>query len=181
MLEESGPRIWEHQPAQLGPVITWRPAMTFTHVLALVFLAAIVVGCDADKVRRLEKENQELAAKLDAVTKGASLDLQKKCADQSGAIYKELGWDTHQLASSYTNHYNQKMNKCFLQIERTGSGSETINLSDAFEGKVYGYYELLPQRRVEPLECKVWLPSGHEKICESKDEFHSLVKVYMEE
>ena len=89
--------------------------MTLTRLL-LFCLLVVMVGCNDDQVRRLERENQELAAKLDAVAKATNLDLQKKCADEANAMFKELGWNKKPFAS-YNNHYQQKLNKCFIRIE----------------------------------------------------------------
>ena len=119
-----------------------------------------------------------------------TLDLQEKCARGARAAFKAGGWETNPLAG-FTNHYNAKMGKCFVQIAdidtRTSPGTTWIGkrLSDAFEGKVYGEYnwqssETKKAWEVRPVECYVMIPSGERKSCESAEEFDALVKAYME-
>jgi hypothetical protein len=174
----------------------------FTVLIALP-LVVVTVGCNEDEVRQLkrqnqelgaklnnvEKENQELAAKLNAVTRGASLELQKKCADQAAAEFKEWGWNKKPSAV-YTNHYQPTMNKCFIRIEdpafENNTPTTSINVSDAFEGKVYAEYLWMNHEgkqywEVKPKICKVTLLSGEEKHCQSPEEFDELVRVYMEQ
>jgi hypothetical protein len=157
---------------------------TFTVLLALPLLAA-TVGCNDDKVRQLEKQNQELRAKLNDVKKGSNLELQKKCADQAAAKFKESDWSRPERAV-YTNHYQQTMNRCFVRIDDTEawnlSSSTVIKILDAFEGKVYGDYERsMSKEETFWMVCKVTLLSGEVKLCQSQKEFNELVKVYMEQ
>jgi hypothetical protein len=141
------------------------------------------------KLNNVEKENQELTAKLNGVTKGASLELQKKCADQSASEFKTWGWNKKPLAG-YDNHYQQNLNKCFVRIENSeftnNVPATSITVSDAYEGKVYGDYQWINTEgkkywEVKPFICKVTLLSGEQKFCHSKEEFDELVKVYMEQ
>ena len=75
------------------------------------------------------------------------------------------------------NHYNQKLNKCFMQVESSDVMGTGKTISDAFEGKVYA---VLGLRGDEVKKCSVTLPSGEERICHSSEEFDALVKQYME-
>ena len=114
----------------------------------------------------------------------ASLDLQEKCAKQSQAAFKRDGFEKEQLAS-FSNHYSEKLNRCFVEYESTNANFVTKVVSDAFEGKVYGSYMWRPDKvkkywEVPPIQCTVTLPSGEKKTCHSSDEFDSLVKEYME-
>jgi len=155
--------------------------MTFPRLLQFSLLV-VTFGCNADKVRQLETENQELAAKLDRVTKEASLELQKKCPDNAAAAFKDWGWH-NEPSASYSNHYQQKLSKCFVQISNI-TVEDKIQIAyafvqDAFTGKSYGEY-LWVTGEVKPL-CRVTLLSGEETLCQSREEFHDLIKVYMEE
>jgi len=155
--------------------------MTFHRLLPFGLLVA-TVSCDADKISRLEKENRELAAKLDAASKAATLELQKKCADQAATVFKGdgLNWTLHHLQHSYTNHYQQRLKRCFVQISTSDGVSTSTTIKDAFEGKEYArFYLVKPEGRPSP--CQVMLLSGEQKTCRSKKEFEELVKVYMEQ
>jgi len=102
---------------------------------------------------------------------------------------KNAGYQPQDL-SGYENHYNLKMNKCFVIIQSSKIDASGIfvykTLSDAFEGKSYAEYAWLNNKgkkywEVKPFVCTVKLPSGNEKNCNSSDEFEELIKVYMSE
>lgn len=155
----------------------------------MVGLILFGAGCNQDKIARLEKENKELAAKLDAAVKTANLDLQAKCAQEARLAYNESGLKKDAL-SSYTNHYNRTLNKCFVMfgtLKSEGNGLTVYkSIMDAFEGKGYAeYYWSNPQSKpgweVKPTVCTVTLLSGEDQNCESVEEFEQLIKVYMEQ
>ncbi len=110
------------------------------------------------------------------MSKTASLDLQERCAKQAHEEFLNLGWKKHEGAV-FANHYNQKLNKCFMQVENSDVMGTWTTVSDAFEGKVYA---VLGLHGDQIKKCSVTLPSGEEKICHSSDEFDALVKQYME-
>jgi hypothetical protein len=138
-----------------------------------------------------QRQIHDLNARIDARSKTASLELQEKCSKQAEEQYAANGWKKEQMAS-YTNHYNEKMNKCFALIENTtpakpADGTFFTNkiLFDAFEGKTYGEYDWRSDKvkkywEVAPFNCKGTLPSGEEKVCHSSDEFDEIVKPYMQ-
>jgi outer membrane murein-binding lipoprotein Lpp len=154
----------------------------------LVALVLLGTGCNQDKIAQLEKQNKELAAKLESLSKSAGLESQQKCAVQARIAFSQSGFG-REGNSEYTNHYNQSLNRCFVRfftLKTEGHASITHELiEDAFEGKLYAEYfwkndkpnpGLLPK----PILCTVTLPSGEEKECESSQQFGELVKVYME-
>jgi hypothetical protein len=118
----------------------------------------------------------------------APLEYQEKCAEQARKAFKETGFKPKDMAG-YENHYNAKLNKCFIMIENTDATyAPTIwthkTLSDAYEGKSYGEYHWHTVKdkkfwEVPPFQCKVLLASGEEHICKSDDEFQELSKFYM--
>jgi hypothetical protein len=62
---------------------------------------------------------------------------------------------------------------------------QSKNLSDAFEGKVYGSYVWVNTQHkkfweVDPMECYVVSPTGERKECKSSDEYDSLSSAYLE-
>ncbi len=73
----------------------------------LLITATFPCGCNSEKIARLEQENKRLAERLDAVTNGASLDLQEKCAKRAAHYYSDAGYGKERMAG-YTNHYNNK-------------------------------------------------------------------------
>lgn len=170
--------------------VKWRQGFLRIYVVALVVFLAHGCG-NSDRIAQLESQNRELTAKLEALTKSKTLDLQEQCAKQAREEFKFMKWDKEPLAS-YTNHYNAKLNKCFVEIQSTDAKTAPPDIitnktvSDAFEGKGYGEYIWKSDRvkkywEVPPLQCKVTLPSGEDKFCHSSDEFDQLLKQYMEQ
>jgi hypothetical protein len=170
--------------------VKWHTAFLRIYIIAVVVF--LTHGCgNSDRIAQLESQNRELTAKLEFLTKTRSLDLQEQCAKQSREVFKSGKWDKDPLAD-YTNHYNAKLNKCFIEIQSTDAKTAppaiftNKTVSDAFEGKGYGEYMWKSDRvkkygEVPPLQCKVTLLSGEEKFCHSSDEFDQLIKQYMEQ
>lgn len=153
----------------------------------LVFLCAALYGCSSGRVEKLERENRELAAKLETLSRTSSLDAQAKCAEQAEKNFANAGFDPGGI-QDYTNHYNAKMNKCFVLMSSTRAEPprQFKTLTDAFEGKSYGDYFWINKDgkqyyEVKPFVCKVVLPNGEDRVCGSQQEFETLIKAYMEQ
>jgi hypothetical protein len=137
-----------------------------------------------------QRQIRDLNVKLEAKYKSAGLELQAQCAKQAALVYKDSGWEKASIAG-YENHYNEKLNKCFVAMQntdvKTSAGRLTTSrfLVDAFEGKTLGTYfwqsaKNTPYGEVPPFECDVTISSGEKKVCHSSDEFEELLKVYMQ-
>lgn len=160
-------------------------------LLIVAFIAlAYLAHSQSSTLKQQEKEIRELGAKVQAMPKNASIELQEKCARQAREEFITEGLQKEELAD-FSNHYNVALNKCFVLVEntdaKTAPGTIWINktLVDAFEGKVYGNYMWRSDKvkkywQVPPVQCKVTTLSGEEKNCTSSDEFDALVKQYME-
>lgn len=88
---------------------------------------------------------------------------------------------------NYRNHYNKKLNKCFIRSETVNvSGTDKsinfsiLSLDDVNEHKQYGEYigdyMDLGKKPLNPPMCYV---SGYK--CKSYEEWDALIKPYMEE
>ena len=107
-------------------------------------------------------------------------ELQERC--KKGAAEFVQGKEYKDLIRTgdayYTNHYNRKLNKCFVVIYSTNViGQNYIDLWDINEHKRCGHFV---SSLVDPLnaaaDCTVL---GNP--CKSKSEWDSLVKPYVEE
>jgi hypothetical protein len=110
--------------------------------------------------------------------------MQKKCADQASAAFNEMG--LRKEPASYTNRCQQKLNRCFIEIQTIKDRSFHTTVQDAFEGRGYAEYFWInldgkKYWELKPYLCKVVLLSGEEKACQSQQEFQELVKIYMEQ
>jgi len=96
----------------------------------------------------------------------SDLALQTQCADRAAVFYKQGGYekDTQGFSSFYTNHWNKKLGKCFIQITSTSlnnDGFVTMDLFDAFEGKHYAVY--MGHNSCDPASLVVL---GKPKLCQ---------------
>jgi hypothetical protein len=151
-----------------------------------IILLVVVVGVLSLLVYRQRRQIQVLSAERDSAPKGASLELQAKCAKQAQEYLSQF--ESRDVVET-RNHYNIGLNRCFVETRTVkfefGNHTETRVLNDAFEGKEYGLYMFVgrpkkPDYSVEPADCKVTSISGEEVLCHSSDEFDTLVKQFME-
>lgn len=121
-------------------------------------------------------------------------ELQEKCGKLSGEMFRKeygngiINTDDGQMISNYQNHYNKKLNKCFIIIftehypknKNTKETKETgvllmKRLYDINEHKEYGFFSKF-RNITHPSECYLL-----NKSCSSGREWSFLVKPYMEE
>jgi hypothetical protein len=141
----------------------------------------------ASQGARLAAVDAELSA-LKQQSKSVSLDLQVKCSEQAKKAFVQGGFKAN--TAGYENHYNAKLNKCFIDMQNTTSlGKEFLTnryVFDAVEGKQYGTYGWRSVHgkkywEVPPISCEVELPQGEKQHCNSEEEFSKLVQIYMAE
>jgi hypothetical protein len=108
----------------------------------------------------------------------------KRCEEYFRKEYGNGSNNTYsgQMMSGYQNHYNKKLNKCFIIITNTSipNDKETDvllmkSIYDFNENKSYGDFDKYNKKN-NPEHCNVL-----DKKCESESEWDSLVKPYMEE
>jgi len=92
-------------------------------------------------------------------------ELQERC----GKTCEEYFLSHYDGKGFYTNHYNKKMNKCFMLINTI---DDSYWLKDIHEKRNYGFYFYTGK----DLTCEVF---GIK--CKSKSDWDLLVKSYMEE
>ena len=115
--------------------------------------------------------------------------LQEQCVNRSKEYFKKEygngminGENGERLISKYTNHYNKKLNKCYILINST----EFINVKGEIKSiRIKTFYDLNENREYgsliqfennnKPNNCRIL-----EKYCNSEKEWDLLVKPYME-
>lgn len=118
-------------------------------------------------------------------------ELQERCGKRAEELFKKeydgyiVSNETGTMISNYTNHYNRKLNKCFILVtqtfiskdketrEKLGISTET-NLVDINENRPYGHFFKFSQGGLTVCEVLG-------KHCSSQNEWDALVKPYMEE
>ena len=163
---------------------------------AILAVVVIVLGLQLHRQQLTIREQQvrltEITAKIatsEVNAKSILLGYQEKYAEQARKAFNDLGYKPNDMAG-YENHYNTKLNKCFVFVQNTDATHQpTIwtykTLFDAYDGKTYAVYSWHTVKdkkysEVPPFTCKVVLPSGDDKLCESDSEFDELIKTYME-
>lgn len=124
-----------------------------------------------------------VAANSFAGSKKEDYELEEKCGKIAAeAFKKEYGngvWtdnEGHHCISNYTNHYNGKLNKCFLVLSSTCPSKPTYHeklLYDINENKEYG---TLIQLGKTTMECDV-----RNIKCDSEKQWDDFIKSYMTE
>jgi len=103
-------------------------------------------------------------------------DLQDKCEKRSEELvqkkYNALG-----ILSSYKNHYNTKLNKCFALVTVSVSGSSDYGqfLFNVNENKKIGGYT-----HPEGLNEHCFMSGNEGQKCKSLEDWNTLIKPYME-
>src|SRR5215469_6465492 len=131
-------------------------------------LLVVIIYQQRNKIERQSDEIQDLSRKVEAVRNDDRLAMQEKCAKQSLAEFKRLGWEQKSLAA-FGSHYNRTLNKCFMRIESRDGLFISIDVSDAYERKSYGSYMWKGSNdkkywEVTPFVCQVINGSGSEEF-----------------
>jgi hypothetical protein len=150
----------------------------------------MVLACEQKTPSTASPEQLSTSSPQPNPAAAASFDFQERCAKQAREQFQQSYWSKQEM-TGFTNHYNEKLNRCFMLVEstdvKTDPGTMWINktLLDAFEGRELATYSWHSDKvkkywQVPPFQCEVTLPSGEKKICNSDAEFEELIKVYME-
>lgn len=115
-------------------------------------------------------------------------ELQERCGKRAEEKFKEAygkaGFQTDGVLVNYINHYNKKLNKCFVLVTGTNiptGGNEKLGIGtdktlwDINENKPYGSFYKFSNKST-PSICDVL-----GRLCKSESEWDLLVKPYMEE
>ena len=147
-------------------------------ILIVFFTVSVmsIVGCNNHKII---KEPSSLS------------ELQEQCVNRSKDYFKKEygngiinGENGERLISKYTNHYNKKLNKCYILITSTEfirnkeNKIENIGLKTLFElneNKEYGSL-IKFENDNKLINCRIL-----EKYCNLEREWDLVVKPYMED
>ena len=130
-------------------------------------------------------------------TQQSDIDLQAKCADYASKYFKDSGYNQttqRDQINSYTNHWNNKIGKCFILINSTWSTDisktftlfKDVTLIDVIEGKLFGEFTSNGQSflDMQVMGCNTYengdgLSSGVGQQCKSETEFNSFINPLM--
>jgi len=165
--------------------------------LIFLLLAIMLIGCSDNSIfpsskiiKEMKKEINDLRAKVNAIQHAQNIinaklqyELQERCAKCAAESFK-TAYGKESMLRHYTNHYNNKLNKCFILVTeiilpdkkdpKSHYGLSKL-LYDVNEHKEYAsFYEFTDIHK--NMYCKVL-----DKLCSSEAEWDNLVKPYMEE
>lgn len=112
-----------------------------------------------------------------AQTRKEIYELQERCGKRAEQIFeKDFPVTERKGLEQYENHYNIRLNRCFILEESTlftkdaskSYKTKTLNLIDVNDNKVYGTFNILT--------CEV-----QNTICKSEQEFRSMIRPFMED
>jgi hypothetical protein len=118
-----------------------------------------------------------------------NLERQARCYEQAREAYADLGYPRGRIAG-FGNHYNAKLERCFIHIANTEADAEAIwvyrKLVDVSARREFGAYAWQVRQGsaasdFSPARCEVTMPSGETRRCRSEEEFTELVSLYMED
>ena len=142
-----------------------------------------------------------IAIAFGSIARAQSLDQQERCAQQAkrayaeldaqyGAETQEMGIKTVHISGDYQSHYNVKLGKCLMLVERRdmlGSQSTTTAyVMDANERRQYATYVWMSREgkkywEVPPMTCELTPSLREKRFCKTREEFDEFVAPYMEE
>lgn len=113
-----------------------------------------------------------------------NVELENKCFAAASDFFKEGGFDPKN--SGFQNHYNRKLNKCFIniksaRIEEDGRLRLYKALYDVYNRKIYGEYSWRPENGKKYWEVKPSSCFMLDNPCGTIDDYENFVKTYMEE
>src|SRR6185503_14704258 len=88
------------------------------------------------------------------------------------------------VSSDYQNHFNTKIGKCLILIERTLQqgkiGTTIVSLWDAYEKRTYASYHWSSRENkyyweVPPITCELIPNSREKRSCTTREEFDAFV------
>ncbi|MDD4954639.1 MAG: hypothetical protein PHP17_01170 [Candidatus Omnitrophica bacterium] len=128
--------------------------------------------------------NHKVIEETVSKTTADNVELQNKCFAAASAFFKESGFDSK--SSGFQNHYNNKLNKCFINIKSAKMGEDgrlSFNnlLYDVYNRKKYGEYSWKPEEGKNYWEVKPTVCFMLDKDCGAIEDYENFIKVYIEE
>ena len=93
--------------------------------------------------QQTKDSNSNTQAKQIGTSPVVSVDLQTKCATAAEEFFTKNGYrDKSEFSFSYQNHFNLKLNKCFILVSSSNFKDDSlfVDLYDALESKYYAMY-----------------------------------------
>jgi hypothetical protein len=132
-----------------------------------------------------------------------SLDVQERCASEARKAFQELEDENkakynpstliHEGVSDYQSHYNAKLDRCLMLINRRSVLPLSTNLSDqqrqsvlidANERRYYANYietQLAAETKPKLEMCELMPGMRRKTVCTAREEFDAFAATYLEQ
>src|SRR5262249_31537826 len=123
---------------------TAKPPMRIAHAAALVVVGLLgwFVFSTNTTIRQQEAQIEQLKTSLTDRSQQQALASQRDCAESAHKFLVNGGWKLDEAGLEYRNHFNARLNKCFVLISSYSFNNDVrdIGLYDAVEGNRYAGY-----------------------------------------
>jgi hypothetical protein len=155
-----------------------------------IALIAAIVYSEVHQRSQIDQQHgriKELEAKLQTATapQHASLEDQIVCAKQAERAFQSDQHSSSQkrfVEAHFISHYQSSSGRCFVEIAKSSFKANILiasrSINDAITGDLLGLY-IRNSNQNTPGWCDMIDSNGHEKYCQSGDEFTELAKQYM--
>ena len=124
--------------------------------------------------------------RLDAQVKSAKWQQERQCSKSAADFYNGSTWADSNVSAGYDNHFNPKLDKCFILVKTANSLGGSLflyrvlmNVNGGTNSALGEYDKEVPKGvadyMVKPFVCRML-----DKNCQTDEEFDSFVKSYME-
>jgi hypothetical protein len=120
---------------------------------------------------------------------GARLEQDQKCSKGAKAFFEDSSWSEKDSGAWYENHFNSKLNRCFILIHSTTSTVKGVPLNatsiykllvDVNDGRSVAEFQIQVPFGVGRYDGKLLSCDMLDKYCKTEEEFDAFVKSYME-
>jgi hypothetical protein len=150
-------------------------------IIESALLLVLCVGCNSDRITKLEKENQELKEKLPQETANRDDD-QMKCLGEARTFFEaKYKRDKSTTFMNYMNHFNRAQNACYIVVEWRANNAPFGSTSST------SLWDTQKNSRVGVLFAN-HSPDGKDSVstcvvngvsCKTPDEFNKLIQPFM--
>ena len=126
------------------------------------------------------QEVLKVSERLESARRAGISSQTERCAAQAGKVFTGYGYNSATTIADFRNHYNAKLNKCFMSIDYRIQTTRTIMLLDAYERRGYGEFDTMISKDGVPImmSCVVDQDSDAERHCKSEEEYNALTAKY---
>ncbi len=140
--------------------------MRTARILSVVFLIAISDGCSPSSGgSSLFESSRDV------------YEMQRECGEQAGKLL-DRRWKDAANPANYVNHYNAKLNGCFMLVDEYGTNGDGELLIDVNENKTIGV--VLKDANDNVAYCSMGDVRKHE-LCKTEQEWRAFTEEYMQD